>query len=109
MAKLKMIPLESHYNTVCVCLQSATYCRRNESHSNDCWTFRMRHFLSSLFIVRSGSKFIKTFIRQTRMYEIPRYSIHCITILLAKYKSLNYFILEKTFHGIRFKIDCMPD
>jgi len=30
------------------------------------------------------------------MYEIPRYSIHRITILLAKYKSLNYFILEKT-------------
>jgi len=30
------------------------------------------------------------------MYEIPRYSIHRVTILLAKYKSLNYFILEKT-------------
>lgn len=40
------------------------------------------------------------------MYEIPRYSIHRITILLAKYKSLNYFILEKTFLGIRFKIVC---
>lgn len=32
-----------------------------------------------------------------RMYEILRYSVHRITILLAKYKSLNYFILEKTF------------
>jgi len=30
------------------------------------------------------------------MYEISRYSIHHIIILLAKYKSLNYFILKKT-------------